>query len=70
MIKAHHKYSQKENMVKHTSHTKEPLDFRLAWSLGTTLFQFQLVKTCPKNSNRVLEDLNITDYTQSVIILV
>ena len=44
MIKAHHKYSQKANMVKaHKSHI-EPLDFRLAKSLGTTLFQFSWFK--------------------------
>ena len=44
MIKTHHKYSQKANMVKaHKSHI-EPLDFRLARSLGTTLFQFSWFK--------------------------
>ena len=46
--KAHHKYSQKANMIRHTSHTRQPLEFRPAWSLGTTLFPFQLVKTCPR----------------------
>ena len=44
MIETHHKYPQISNMVKvHKSH-REPLDFRLARSLGTTLFQFSWYK--------------------------
>ena len=57
-------------MVKAHKLHREPLDFRLERSLGTTLFQFSWFKPFLKNSNRVLEDLNITDYPQSVIILV
>ena len=30
MIKAHHKYSQKANIIRHTSHTRQPLEFRPA----------------------------------------
>ena len=68
MIKAHHKYPQKANMVKeHKSH-KRALRFQAGMELRYYPLSVQLVKTCPKNSNRVLEDLNITDYPRSVII--
>ena len=35
--------------------------------VGKYPLSVSLVKTCPIKSNRVLEDLNITDYPQSVI---
>ena len=50
-----------------TQVTPHPLEFRPAWGLGTTLFQFRWLRPVLENSNRVLEDLNITDYPQPVI---
>ena len=68
MIKAHHKYSQKANMVKAHKSRKIALRFQAGKELRYYPLSVQLVQTCPKNSNRVLEDLNITDHPPSVMV--
>ena len=48
MVKAHHKYPQKANMVKaHKSH-KRALRFQAGMELRYYPLSVQLVKTCPK----------------------
>ena len=44
MIETHHKYSQITNMVRANKSHRQPLDFRLERSLGTTLFKFSWFK--------------------------
>ena len=63
--------SQVSTNIKHgkgTKVTQRALRFQVGKELRYYPLSVQLVQTCPRNSNRVLEDLNITDYPQSVII--
>ena len=55
-------------MAKANKSHKKPLSLRLAWGQGHYPLEVQLVSTCPRKSNRVLEVLNITDHPPSVMV--